>query len=204
MARGSSRGMIASRERSSPPTPPPLRRSPCRKARTVPTTVPSIFTTPSAVMSPTTRIPVPMMESPASPSDAPCPFSVNIAMSVLLFHDRQGIERFPRATDFKVEVRRRGPSRVAGEGDHLPRLHRVAVVHQDARGVPVHRLIAAAMLQEDELAVGGVGARHFHDRPARGPPRGPGGHPHLHPPARFRGDPAPDPRPPHPNTASAP
>ena len=84
--------MIASREITSPSTSPPFPTSTCRAARTVPTTVPSIFTTPSAVMSPTTRIPVPMMESPASASGAPCPFSVNIAISILLFDDRERIE----------------------------------------------------------------------------------------------------------------
>src|SRR2546426_8366119 len=66
-------------------------------------TAPSIFTTPSAVMSPTTRMPVPMMDSPASVSGTPCPFSVKIAMSILLFHDGEGIERFALATDFEVE-----------------------------------------------------------------------------------------------------
>src|SRR5437773_1042294 len=64
--------MIASREITSPSTSPPFPTSTCRPARTVPTTVPSIFTTPSAVMSPTTRIPVPMMDSPASESSGPC------------------------------------------------------------------------------------------------------------------------------------
>src|SRR5439155_761151 len=64
--------MIASRLITSPSTSPPLPTSTCRPARTVPTTVPSIFTTPSAVMSPTTRIPAPMIERPVSDSGAHC------------------------------------------------------------------------------------------------------------------------------------
>src|SRR4029077_4530031 len=150
--------IMASREITSPSTSPPFPTSTCRPARpgptprpplfhkpppalTGPTTVPSIFTTPSAVISPTTRIPVPMMDSPASESSGPCPFSVNIAISVLLFHDREGIERLALAADFEVEVRRRGSSGVAGKSDHLPRLHRVAFAHQEARGVPIHGFI---------------------------------------------------------------
>src|SRR5204863_10081521 len=100
---GEVRGSIRADERieiTSPSTSPPFPTSTCRPARTVPTTMPSIFTTPSAVMSPTTRIPVPMMDSPASESSGPCPFSVNIAISVLLFHDREGIERLALAADF--------------------------------------------------------------------------------------------------------
>src|SRR5919108_592517 len=160
--------MIASREITSPSTSPPFPTSTCRPARTVPTTVPSIFTTPSAVMSPTTRMPVPMMESPASVSGAPCPFSVNIAMSILLFDDREGIERFALAADLEVEVRRGGSSRVAGQRDHLSRLRRIAFAHQEARGVPIHRFIAPGMAQEDELAVGGIGARGLdHAAPRR-------------------------------------
>src|SRR5947199_249403 len=149
---------IASREITSPSTSPPFPTSTCRPARTVPTTVPSIFTTPSALMSPTTRMPVPMMDSPASDSSAPCPFSVNIAMSILLFHDREGIERLALAADFEVEVRRRGSPGVAREGDHLPRLHRVALAHQEARGVSVHGLIPTRVPQEDEQSVRRVGA----------------------------------------------
>src|SRR5439155_1497927 len=84
------------------------------------------------------RTSVPMMDSPDSDSSPPCPFSVNIAMSVLLFHDREGIERLALPADFEVEVRRRGSPGVTGEGDHLPRLHRVAFAHQQARGVPIH------------------------------------------------------------------
>src|SRR3989442_270003 len=159
--------IIASREITSPSTSPPLPTSPCRPARTVPTTVPSIFTTPSALMSPTTRMPVPMMDSPDSDSSPPCPFSVNIAMSILLSHDREGIERLALAADFEVEVRRRGSPRVAGERDHLPRLHRVAFAHQQARGVPIHRFIPARVPHEHEQSVRRVGARRL-DRPAAG------------------------------------
>src|SRR6267378_1120622 len=168
--------MIASREITSPSTSPPFPTRTCRPARTVPTTVPSIFTTPSALMSPTTRMPVPMMDSPDSDSSPPCPFSVNIAMSILLFHDREGIERLALTTDFKVEVRRRGSPRVTGEGDHLPRLHRVAFTHQEARGVTIHRFIRARMPQEHEQSVRRVGTRRL-DRPAaRGADRRARGH----------------------------
>src|SRR5216110_3989989 len=160
--------MIASREITSPSTSPPFPTRTWRPARTVPTTVPSIFTTPSALMSPTTRMPVPMMDSPASDSRAPCPFSVNISMSILLFHDREGIERLALAADFEVEVRRRGSPGVAREGDHLPRLHRVALAHQEARGVPIHGFIPARVPQEHEQSVGRVGAGRFdHTAPGR-------------------------------------
>src|SRR6266478_2767491 len=159
--------IMASREITSPSTSPPFPTSTCRPARTVPTTVPSIFTTPSAVISPTTRIPVPMMDSPASESSGPCPFSVNIAISVLLFHDREGIERFTLAADFEVEVRRRGSSGVAGKSDHLPCLNRVAFAHQQARRVSIHGFIPARVSQEHEQAVCLVGASRL-DRTAAG------------------------------------
>src|SRR5205809_4051276 len=168
--------MIASREITSPSPSPPLPTSTCRPARTVPTTVPSIFTTPSALISPTTRMPVPMMDSPDSDSSAPCPFSVNIAMSVLLFHDREGIERLALAADFEVEVRRRGSAGAAGERDHLPRLHRVAFAHQQARGVPIHGFIPARVPQEHEQSVRRVGARGLHRTAACGADRRAGGH----------------------------
>src|SRR5437764_5471430 len=92
-----------------------------------------LFASRSALMSPTTRMPVPMMDSPDSDSSPPCPFSVNIAMSVLLFHDRERIERLALASDFEMEVRRRGSPRVSGERDHLARLDRVTFAHQEAR-----------------------------------------------------------------------
>src|SRR5207237_6627398 len=126
------------REMTSPSTSPPFPTSTCRPARTVPTTVPSIFTTPSALMSPTTRMPVPMMDSPDSDSSPPCPFSVNITMSVLLFHDREGIERLALPAVLEVEVRRRGSPGVAGQGDHLARLHRVAFSNRQARLLATH------------------------------------------------------------------
>src|SRR3989454_2986323 len=163
----SSPPMIASRATMSPSTSPPFPTSTWRPARTVPTTAPSIFTTPSAVMSPTTRMPVPMMDSPASVSGTPCPFSVKIAMSILLFHDGEGIKRLALATDFEVEVRRRGSSRAAREGDHLSRRHRVAFLHEQAGGMPVPRLLPAAVPQEHEQAARRIGA-HRLDHAAAG------------------------------------
>src|SRR3989449_8284622 len=145
--------MIASREITSPSPSPPFPTSTWRPARTVPTTAPSIFTTPSAVMSPTTRMPVPMMDSPASVSGTPCPFSVKIAMSILLFHDGEGIDRFALATGFEVEVRLPVSSRTALHRDHLTRRHRVAFLHEQAGRMPVHRLIPSAVPQEHEQAV---------------------------------------------------
>src|SRR6266540_973991 len=177
--------MIASREITSPSTSPPFPTSTCRPARTVPTTVPSIFTTPSAVMSPTTRIPVPMMDSPVSVSGAPCPFSVKIAMSVLLFHDREGVERPALAADFEVEVRRRGPPRAAREGDHLPRLHRVAFAHEEAGRMSIHRLIPPAVPQEYEQPVRGIRARGLHEPAARRPHRRPEGRRDVDPGVRL-------------------
>src|SRR5438445_1668279 len=160
--------MMASREITSPSTSPPFPTRTCRPARTVPTTVPSIFTTPSAVMSPTTRIPVPMMESPASVSGTPCPFSVKIAMSILLFHDGEGIERLSLATDLEMEVRRGGPSRAPRKGDHLARRHGVAFLHEQTGRVPIHRFIPVAMSQEHEEPVRWIGPRRCHHPTTRG------------------------------------
>src|SRR2546430_14526936 len=155
--------MIASREITSPSTSPPFPTRTWRPARTVPTTVPSIFTTPSALMSPTTRIPVPMMDRPDSDSGAPCPFSVNIAMSILLFYDREGIERLALAADFEMEVRRGGSPGAARERDHLPRHDRVTFADHQPRGVPIHRLISGGVPQEDEQTDRAVRASLCHD-----------------------------------------
>src|SRR5438445_7606296 len=166
--------MMASREITSPSTSPPLPTRTWRPARTVPTTVPSIFTTPSAVMSPTTRMPVPMIERPVSVSGTPCPFSVKMAMSILLFHDREGIERLALAADFEMEVRRGGSPGAARERDDLPRHYRVAFAHYQPRGVSIHRLISVDVPQEDEQAVGGVRAGMRHDAGGGGAHRRPG------------------------------
>src|SRR3989454_5979791 len=77
--------MMASRLTTSPSTSPPRATNTCFAARTVPFTEPSIFTTPSAEMSPMTRIPAPMIDSPGTPSRLPpgaAPFSENTAISV--------------------------------------------------------------------------------------------------------------------------
>src|SRR5881628_1156752 len=161
--------MIASRLITSPSTSPPFPTSTWRPARTVPTTVPSIFTTPSAVMSPTTRIPAPMIERPVSDSGAPCPFSVNIAMLVLPFDDRERIERPALAADLEMEVRGGGSPRAARQGDHLPRSHRVAFVH------------------EDEQPVGGIGAGGLDDPAAGGADRRACGHRNVDSRVRFCG-----------------
>src|SRR3989475_4361937 len=142
--------MMASFVMTSPSTSPPFATSTWRPARTVPTTVPSIFTTPSATMSPSTRMPAPMIESPASDSGAPCPFSVKIAMSILLFHDSERVERPSVTADFEVQVRSRGSPRGPGQRDHLPCLHRVSLAHQQPGGVTVHRLIPLGMAQEQD------------------------------------------------------
>src|SRR5256885_5116812 len=107
-------------------------------------------------MSPTTRMPVPMIERPVSVSGTPCPFSVKMAMSILLFHDREGIERLALAADFEVEVRRGGSPGTARERDHLPRHDRVTFADHDPRGVPIHRLISGGVPQErsEERRVG--------------------------------------------------
>src|SRR5256712_10841034 len=166
--------MMASFVMPSPSTSPPFATSTWRPARAVPTTVPSIFTTPSATMSPSTRMPAPMIESPASDSGAPCPFSVKIAMSSLLFHDSERVERPSVTADFEVQVRSRGSPRGSGQRDHLPCLHRVSLAYQQPRGMPVHRLIPLGMAQEHEQAVGGVDARRRdHPPPRRAYRRGP-------------------------------
>src|SRR5256884_8468960 len=158
--------MMASFVMTSPSTSPPFATSTWRPARTVPTTVPSIFTPPSAPMSPPTRMPAPMIESPASASGAPCPFSVKIAMSILLFHDSERVERPSVTADFEVQVRSRGSPGGPGQRDHLPCLHRVSLAHQQPGGVTVHRLIPLGMAQEHEQALGGIDARGRDHPPA--------------------------------------
>src|SRR6266540_4782412 len=166
--------MIASRLTTSPSTSPPFATNTCLAARTVPTTVPSIFTTPSASMSPTTRIPPPMMESPAtdSPPPIPAPFSVNSAISVPLLHQRQGIERLAVAPDFEMQMRGGRPPRAAGQSDHLPRLDLVTLCHEQPGGVPIHRLIPRQMPQEHEQPVIGIVPRGGHRAAARRAHRG--------------------------------
>src|SRR6266550_4227642 len=163
--------MIASREITSPSTSPPFPTSTCRPARTVPITVPSIFTTPSAVISPTTRMPDPMIDSADSDSGAPCPFSVKMAISFLLFHHRERVEGLALAPDLEVQVGGRRAPGAPRERDHLTRLHGVALVDQQPRRVPIHRFISVAMPQEDEHPIIGVCARRLHD-PAAGRPHG--------------------------------
>src|SRR2546428_619628 len=142
--------MIASRATTSPSTSPPFATSTWRPARTVPTTVPSIFTTPSAVMSPTTRIPEPMIDSADSDSVPPCPFSVKMAMSILLVHYGERVEGPALAPDLEMQVWSRGAPRAAGEGDHLPRLHGIPIVHEQPRGVSIQRLIPVGVTQGAE------------------------------------------------------
>src|SRR5689334_17822051 len=127
-------------------------------------------------MSPTTRMPVPMIESPASDSGPPFPFSVNIAMSVLLSDDREGIDGLPLAADFEMEVRGRGSPGIPREGDHLPRLNRVPFAHQDPRRVAIHAFISAQMAQEDKQAIGRIRAGRLDDAPPRGTHRRARGH----------------------------
>src|SRR6266540_2947241 len=173
MAPRTSPPMIASRLTTSPSTSPPFATSTCFAARTVPTTVPSIFTTPSASMSPTTRIPPPMIERPAtdSPPPIPAPFSVNSAISVPLLHQRQGIERLAVAPDLEMQMRSGRPPRAAGQSDHLPRLNVVAFRHEHPGGVSIHRLIPRRMAQEHELPVVGIVPCGADGAPARGADR---------------------------------
>src|SRR2546425_4849614 len=153
---------IASRVRMSPSTRPPLATSTWRAARTVPTIEPSTFTTPSAETSPSTRIPVPMIDSPASGSGPERGFSVKIAMSIPFFHDRQRVDRSTLAADLEMQMGRRGATRVAGQSDDLPRLHLFSLADQKPGGVPIHGLIPRGMSQEDVHAVIGIGSRGGH------------------------------------------
>src|SRR5574341_1460295 len=163
---------IASRVTMSPSTSPPFATSTWRPARIVPTTTPSTFTTPSAVMSPTPRIPVPMIESPASaPSPPPRGFSVNIAMSVPLLHERERVQRAPVAPNFEMEMRRRGPAGVPGQRDDLPCGHILPFAHQQPGGVAIHRFIPPRVPQEHEQPVVRVRPRR-RDAPSPGRPDG--------------------------------
>src|SRR6266699_1520377 len=149
--------MRASRAITSPSTVPPFATSTWRPARTVPTTVPSTFTTPSAVMSPTTRIPVPMIDRPASASPWPWPFSVKSAMSVALLHQRERVQRFAVPPDLKMEMRRRRAPGIAGQRDDFSGRHDLALNHEQPRGVAIHALIPFGMPQEYEQPVIRIG-----------------------------------------------
>src|SRR5437660_1783371 len=149
--------MIASRAITSPSTVPPLATSTWRPARTVPTTVPSTFTTPSAVMSPTTRIPVPMIDRPASASPWPWLFSVKSAMSVALLHQRERVQRFAVPPDLKMKMGRRGAPGIAGQRDDFSGRHHLAFTHEQPRGVAIHALIPLGMPQEYEQPVIRIG-----------------------------------------------
>src|SRR6185503_6532671 len=177
--------MIASRLTTSPSTSPPLATRTCRAACTVPTTVPSIFTTPSAEMSPTTRMPVPMIESPETASPPAPPFSVNNAISAALLHERERIERFRVAPNFEMQVGRGRPPRIPRQSDHLPRLDVVALHHQKAGGVTIHRLIPGRMAQEDKETVVRIVAGRLHGPSARGAHGSAGRHGDVDPGVRF-------------------
>src|SRR5919106_1098203 len=160
---------MASRVNTSPSTTPPLATSTWRAARTVPTTVPSTFITPSANRSPVTFIPAPMIDSPVTASAGPCPFSAKIAISASLLDQRERVDGPAPAADFEVQVWRGGSSGAAGEGDHLPRADLIPLAHQETRGVSIHRLIPVGMAQEHELPVVRVGAGFLHRGAAGGP-----------------------------------
>src|SRR6266487_343000 len=163
--------MIASRLTTSPSTSPPLATRTCFAACTVPTTVPSIFTTPSAEMSPTIRIPVPMIDNPVTASPPAPPFSVNNAISGALLHERKRIERLAVAPNLEMQMGCGRPPRSARQGDHLPCLDVIAFRHDQAGSVSIHRLISRRMAQADEHAIVGV-IPHFGNRPpARSPDR---------------------------------
>src|SRR5881394_144388 len=154
--------MIASRLTTSPSTSPPFATSTCFAACTVPTTVPSIFTTPSAEISPTTRMPAPMIDSPVTTSPPDPPFSVNIAISGALLHERERIERLLVSPDLEMQMWCRRPPRAARQGDHLSRLDVVTFHDEESGRVPIHRLISGRMAQEDEQTVVGVIPRGGH------------------------------------------
>src|SRR6267378_7853769 len=158
---------MASRLTTSPSTSPPLATRTCFAARTVPFTDPSIFTTPSAEMSPTTRMPAPMIDSPVTPSPPAPPFSVNAAISVTLLHERERIERLLVAPNLEVQMGSGRPPRVARQGDHLPRLDVVAFHHDQPGGVSIHRLIPGRMAQEHEQPVVSIVPRRRDRAPAR-------------------------------------
>src|SRR5579859_5312727 len=183
---------MASRATTSPSTTPPLATNTWRPARIVPTTVPSTFTTPSAVISPTTRIPVPMIDRPESASEPARPFSVNTAISGALFHERERIERSALAADFEVQMRRGRAAGVAGQRDHLPRRDLVTLADQEPRSVPIHALIPVGMPQEHEIPVVGIGPGRLHGSPAGRPHRGPERDRDIHPGVSLPCVPRPD------------
>src|ERR1700694_1327805 len=168
--------MIASRLMTSPSTSPPLATSTCFAARTVPFTVPSIFTTPSAEMSPTTRMPAPMIDNPGTASRPGVPFSVKTAISVRLLHEVERIERLAAASNFEMQLRGRGGPRVAGQTDALTCRDLIAFGGEQPGGVSIHRLIPGRMPQEDVQAVVRIVTRRRHGPAARRAHGSPDGH----------------------------
>jgi len=126
--------MMASRGDHVSFTSPPFPTSTCRPARTVPLPCLRLHDAVSgdvAHHAPSRS----MMDSPLRVQRA-LPFWWNIPFQFSCLTTVRGSSDFPPA-DFEVEVRRRGSPGVPGKGDHLPRLHRVAFAHQEARGMPI-------------------------------------------------------------------
>src|SRR5690606_21866220 len=109
---------------------------------------------------------LPISTSPRHSFGGPSIFRID-PTSRLPYHD-EGVDGLAVPAYLEVEVRGRGAAGGAAERNDLVPLDAVTGRHEQARRVPVHRLDAAAMVDQHELAVHFVGARGRDDARARG------------------------------------
>src|SRR5918996_1707495 len=78
------------------------------------------------------------------------------APSSPLFDHGLGIERSAALPDLEVQVRGGRAPAVAAEADDLSGLHCLAICHDDARKVSVHRLVLLGVVEENVEPILGV------------------------------------------------
>src|SRR5687768_191947 len=115
----------------------------------VPSTVPSILSTPEHSMSPMTLEPAAITERLASPLPAvlrasPLPFEslLNIAIARFLRDELHGIQHLPGSPYFEVQVRRSGSTAVSRERDDLAARNADSRLDENLAGVSVKRFVA--------------------------------------------------------------
>ena len=88
-----------------------------------------------------------------------------------------------------MQVGRCRATRVARQGDHLPRQDQLSLVDQEPRGVTIHGLIPLRMSQEHVQTVIDIDPRGRHSAASGRPDGGPDRHRDVDPRVRFRGIP---------------
>src|SRR5688500_2047285 len=140
----------------SPLTTPSLPTTTAFPALTFPSTIPSIRMVPSVSQSPITFVPWAMMEIEA----AVCVAAWSLAMPTLwLPYVLIRIDGLAAFSDFEVQMRRSRLTGIAAQRDHLQSLHFRSLTHQKTRGVAIHTLELASMIDHDVLPVNPVFAR---------------------------------------------